>query len=202
MAEAVRTNKKKGSGSRTRSIAFVGLTIALIAVASWITVPFGPIPFTLQMFAISFAIIVLSPSECIAAIAGYLVLGAIGVPVFAGMSGGVGSLMGTTGGFLWGFLPGAAAGSLFLYVVRDKMGRRTKADKLNGWQDLALGIVAGLIFTAISYVCGWAQYMAVANVGPLASFSVTIAPFIVVDVLKIVAAALVARAVRAAVPNL
>ena len=56
-------------------------------------------------------------------------------------------------------------------------------------------VVAGIIFTLVAYVCGWAQYMVVANVGPLASFAVTVAPFIVVDLIKIVAATAAARAV-------
>ena len=54
---------KKGAASvsRTRSIAFVGLAVAIMAVSAWVTVPLGPVPFTLQMFAITFAIVMLSP---------------------------------------------------------------------------------------------------------------------------------------------
>ena len=61
-------------------------------------------------------------------------------------------------------------------------------------------MAAGIVFTAIAYVCGWAQYMAVAQVGPLESLLVTVAPFIVVDLIKIAAATAVARAVIRAVP--
>ena len=95
---------KKGAAasSRTRSVAFVGLAVAIMAVSAWVTVPLGPVPFTLQMFAITFAIVMLSPKECMAAIVLYLALGAIGLPVFSGMSGGIAKLMGPTGGFLWG----------------------------------------------------------------------------------------------------
>lgn len=60
-------------------------------------------------------------------------------------------------------------------------------------------LLAGLLFTAVSYLCGWAQFMAVAGVGPEAAFVTAIAPFVVIDVLKVVAAVLCARAVRAAV---
>lgn len=198
--------------SRTRSIAFIGLTIAIMAVSAWVTVPLGPIPFTLQMFAVTFAIVVLKPQEAIAAIVGYLLLGAIGVPVFSGMRGGVGVLAGPTGGFLWGYLFGVAAAVLLLMVVRSRTARReAQADPassaaLTGVQK-ALGflrvagveIVAGILFTAISYLCGWAQYMAVAGVGPEAAFLACIAPFVVVDLIKIVAAVACARAVKAIV---
>lgn len=198
--------------SRTRSIAFIGLTIAIMAVSAWVTVPLGPIPFTLQMFAVTFAIVVLKPQEAIAAIVGYLLLGAIGVPVFSGMRGGVGVLAGPTGGFLWGYLFGVAAAVLLLMVVRSRSARRgaqadpASAAALTGVQK-ALGflrvagveIIAGILFTAISYLCGWAQYMAVAGVGPEAAFLACIAPFVVVDLIKIVAAVACARAVKAIV---
>lgn len=198
--------------SRTRSIAFVGLTIAIMAVSAWVTVPLGPIPFTLQMFAVTFAIVVLKPQEAIAAIVGYLLLGAIGVPVFSGMRGGVGVLAGPTGGFLWGYLFGVAAAVLLLMVVRSRSARReaqadpasvaalTGMQKVLGFLRVAgVEIVAGILFTAISYLCGWAQYMAVAGVGPEAAFLACVAPFVVVDLIKIVAAVACARAVKAIV---
>ena len=170
--------------SRTRSIAFTALAIAVIAVSAWITIPIGPIPFTLQMFAVTFAIIVLSPKQAICAIAGYLVLGALGVPVFSGMRGGIGVLLGLTGGFLWGYLAGVALAVGFLAIVRSR-----------GIDSFATCVVAGILFTLVAYVCGWAQYMAVAHVDALASFAVTVAPFIVVDLIKIIAATAVARGV-------
>lgn len=212
--ETVRT--KTSASVRTRSVAFVGLAIAIIAVSAWVTVPLGPIPFTLQMFAVTFAIVVLPPKEAIAAIAGYLLLGAVGVPVFSGMRGGIGVLAGPTGGFLWGYLFGVAAAALFLYVVRTKLGVAggKGAPKLTRAEVAALSpgrravlfvrnfgvdIVAGIIFTAIAYVCGCVQYMAVGQVDLATAFLTACAPFIVVDLCKIVAAVVCADAVRAVV---
>lgn len=176
--------------SRARSLAFIALAVALIAVSAWVTIPIGPIPLTLQMFAITLAILVLAPKQAIAAIACYLLLGAIGVPVFSGMRGGIGVLAGPTGGFLIGYLFGVALASVVLALFRRR-----------GVDNLAVGILAGVIFTLVAYLCGWAQYMVVAHVGAAASFAVTVAPFIVVDLVKIVAAAFVARAVVRAVPQ-
>ena len=202
------------ASSRTRSIAFVGLTIALIAVSAWITVPLGPIPFTLQMFAITFALVVLKPREAMEAIVGYLLLGALGVPVFSGMRGGLGVLMGPTGGFLWGYILGVAAALLLLSVVRGRMdwgGRkasplpRSVAEKNSASSAAAVlketgaFVLAGVLFTAISYACGMLQYMAIAQVSAPVAFATCCAPFIVVDLVKIVAAVLVAQRVRAAV---
>lgn len=190
--------KKVSGGSHTRSIAFVGLSIAIMAVSAWVTVPLGAIPLTLQMFAFSFAILVLTPKQCIAAVAGYLALGAVGVPVFSGMRGGIGVLAGTTGGYLWGYLLGAAAAILVISVLRSRLHiSESKMDT----KSLVVDVVGCLAFVAVAYVCGWAQYMAVAGVGPVASFAATVAPFIVIDFVKVVAAAICARAVRAALPK-
>ena len=177
------------TSSRTRSIAFCALSIAIMAVSAWVTVPLGPIPFTLQMFAITFAILVLTPKQAIAAIAGYLALGAIGVPVFSGMRGGIGVLMGPTGGFLWGYLIGVSVAALLLSLFRGR-----------GVDNFAISMLCGVVFTVIAYVCGWFQYMFVAGVGPLESLIVTVAPFIVVDLVKIAAATVAARMVIRAIP--
>ena len=175
--------------SRSRSVAFTALSIAIIAVSAWITVPIGPVPFTLQMFAVTFAILVLAPKQAIGAIAGYLALGAIGVPVFSGMRGGIGVLMGPTGGFLWGYLIGVSLAVTVLALFRRR-----------GVDNFAVGMLCGLLFTAVAYVCGWLQYMFVANVGPFESFLVCVAPFIVVDIIKVAAATAVARTVIRALP--
>ncbi len=198
--------------SRTRSIAFIGLTIAIIAVSAWITVPLGPVPFTLQMFAITFAIVVLKPREAIAAIAGYLLLGAVGVPVFSGMRGGIGVLAGPTGGFLWGYIFGVSAAVALLHFVRtrtdwDVHSAAARAEIVQGTgakvvrfvRSAGVEVLAGVLFTAISYVCGMIQYMAVAQVGIEVAFLTCCAPFIVVDLCKIVVAVLVAQQVRAVV---
>ena len=176
------------SASRTRSLAFVGLTIAIMAVSAWVTVPLGPVPFTLQMFAITFAVVVLSPKESIAAIYGYVLLGAVGVPVFSGMRGGIGVLAGPTGGFLWGYLIGVPLAALLLWAARRRFKRT-----------FGFEVLAGVVFTLCAYACGCLQYMLLTGVSLQAAILTSVAPFIVVDVLKILAAVVCARAVRAAV---
>lgn len=175
--------------SRSRDAAFTALAIALIAVSAWIVVPIGPIPVTFQMFAVPLVIMVLSPRQAIAAIFGYVILGAIGVPVFSGMRGGIGVLMGPTGGFLLGYLVGVPAGAAVLAAWRRR-----------GIDNLAVMILAGVLFTLCAYGAGWLQYMIVAEVGPGASFIATVVPFIGIDLLKIVAAAFCARGVLRALP--
>lgn len=191
--------KKVGPASQTRSIAFVGLSIALMAVSAWVSIPLGPVPFTLQTFVMVFAFLVLSPRECIASITGYLVLGAIGLPVFSSMRGGIGILAGATGGFLWGFLLGAAVAILFLQIVRPLiLGRVVKGQDKGGARAFAIDLVAAFLFLVVSYVCGWVQLMGVAVLDPAAAFAAAIAPFIVIDAIKLVAAVVTAHAVTRA----
>lgn len=194
--EASKVKQGSARASRTRSIAFVGLTIAIMGVSAWVAIPFGPVLLTLQMFALMFAIMVLTPKQCMAAIAGYLVLGAVGLPMFSGMRGGIGMLMGPTGGYLWGYLLGAVAALL----VREALGRAMGGAKsLGGTKAFAVDVMACLAFIAVTYVCGCFQYAAVVGVDLAAAFAVTIAPFAVPDVLKAVAAVLCARAVKRAI---
>ena len=205
MAEA-RAKVQVGTAARTRSIAFVALTIAIMGVSAWVAIPFGPVLLTLQMFALMFAILVLTPRQCMAAIGGYLALGAVGLPMFSGMRGGIGMLVGPTGGYLWGYLLGAVCALL----VREGLGRALgaspatagkRAQGLTGPKAFAVDMVACVAFIVVTYACGCFQYAAVAGVDVAAAFAVTIAPFAIPDLLKAVAAVACARAVVRALPK-
>ena len=85
---------------------FAALFTAFIAVSAMITVPLGPIPFTLQTFAITLVMFIAKPKVALLSMVIYILLGAIGAPIFSSMKGGIGVLMGPTGGFLIGYLLG------------------------------------------------------------------------------------------------
>lgn len=197
--EASKVKQGSMGASRTRSIAFVGLTIAIMGVSAWVAIPFGPVLLTLQMFALMFAIMVLTPKQCMAAILGYLVLGAIGLPMFSGMRGGIGMLAGPTGGYLWGYILGALAALAVRAALRRVTGGETQ--KTVGPKAFAFDMAACLAFIVITYVCGCFQYALVTGVDLAAAFAVTIAPFAIPDVLKAVAAVLCAQAVKRALPK-
>ena len=80
-----------------RDMAYISAAVALIAVCAWISVP-APVPFTLQTFAIFLCSAVLGARRGLIAVLLYVLLGALGLPVFAGMQGGFGVLVGATGG--------------------------------------------------------------------------------------------------------
>ena len=85
-----------------RNLSRVALFAALMAICSWISIP-APVPFTLQTFAVFLAPGLLGGKMGTIAVGTYLLLGAVGLPVFAGFSGGIGALLGATGGYLLGF---------------------------------------------------------------------------------------------------
>lgn len=192
--------------SRTRSVAYCGLSIALIAVSAWISIPIGPVPVTLQIFTVAFVILVLKPKEALATILIYLGLGAIGLPVFSAMRGGLGVLAGPTGGFLWGYILGILAALVVLNLFKSRSARaldqgaeKKKSTGLFG--AAAIDFFAVLIFLLVAYACGWVQFMFVMGASPLAAFLTSIAPFIVIDIVKIAVAVVTATAVKKALPN-
>ncbi len=185
---------QKGSSQKrrsyTRSAAFIGLSVALIAVSAWIVVPLGPIPFTLQMLSVTLVMYLLPTRQAIIAIFVYVLLGALGVPVFSGMRGGLGVLMGPTGGFLVGYLIGVPLGAALLYFVKRRTTKKTII--------FVAEIAAGLIFTAFAYVFGCVQYSLLTGLEILPAFMVSCAPFIVPDVIKVVVGVFCAQPVKAA----
>lgn len=173
---------------RTRSLVTAALLAALLSAAAYVAVPVQPVPFTLQVFVVLLAALLLPPGWAAAAVGAYVLLGASGVPVFSGPSGGLGVLFGPRGGYLLGFLVAAGVGA----AVRRSLGGRTApvAD--------AAACITGLV--AI-YLPGWAVLMAVTGMTPAAAFTAGVIPFVLFDAIKALAAIAVASAVRRAVPG-
>ena len=88
---------------KTKDLTYMALGAVLIAVCSWISVP-APVPFTMQTFAVFCVLLLLGGRRGSVAVLVYLLLGAAGLPVFSGFRGGIGALLGATGGYLLGFL--------------------------------------------------------------------------------------------------
>ena len=173
-------------GLSTHDVTFAAAGVALMAVASWVTVPVGVVPFTLQTMAVTFVALALRPKAAIASMLAYVLIGAVGVPVFSGMSGGVGVLFGPTGGFIIGFVVATAAAETIL------AHRRTRAAKA----------FVCVLLVVIMYAFGWAWLMASTGMGPAAAFAAACAPFILPDVVKVAVGAGLAEAVTSAVPAL
>lgn len=98
----------------TMTLAIPALGAAIIATLSQITVPLGTVPFTLQTLSVGLCAYLFRPREATLSVLLYLIMGGIGLPVFAGGSAGFASLIGPQSGFLWGFVLYALITSLLL----------------------------------------------------------------------------------------
>ena len=169
---------------RTKDLCYTALTAVLIAVCSWLSVPTA-VPFTMQTFAVFCALELLGGARGTAAVAIYLLLGAVGVPVFAGFTGGLGILFGATGGYLLGFL---LTGLCYWLLARPDgaLWRRVAA--------LLLGLLLCYGFGTFWFM----QVYSRAN-GPLGLMTALgwcVFPFLLPDALKLVLALTLSARVR------
>lgn len=170
----------------TRQLTIGALLAALLAASAWITIPAGAVPITLQVFVVLLAGLILAPVRAVVAVGVYLLLGAAGIPVFSGAQGGVGILVGPTGGYLIGFLV-----AVFLVaVVRVLLSDRVGAFVADG-AAVAVGVL-------VIYLLGWLQLALVTGMDFKAALVAGVAPFVLIDVAKGAAAVAVAAALRRA----
>lgn len=89
---------------KAKNMALCGLFTAILALCAWLSVPMGDMVITLQTFGIFLTLGLLGGKRGSITICVYLLLGAVGAPVFSGFRGGLGALLGTTGGYIFGFM--------------------------------------------------------------------------------------------------
>lgn len=164
----MQTNRK------VRDMVYIATFAALIAVCSWLTIP-SPVPFTLQTMGVFLAVGLLGGKRGTLAVLTYILLGALGVPVFAGFTGGIGIILGTTGGYIVGFLLSA----LIMWLLETVFG--------TGKTALAASMAAGLVSC---YAVGTLWFMAVYTrttgaIGVSAVLSWCVVPFVIPDLMKI-----------------
>lgn len=169
---------------------YIALFAVVMVICSWISVP-ATVPFTLQTFGVFLTVGVLGGRRGTLSVLIYLLLGAIGIPVFSGFAGGIGVLLGNTGGYIVGFL-----GSALVMWGMERLLGRTR------WV-LAFSMVLGLL---VCYLFGtvWFMFVYAANsgaVGLWTALSWCVFPYIIPDVVKIVFALAICRQLSAIFPN-
>jgi biotin transport system substrate-specific component len=177
----------KGS-SFIRRLVYVAVGAALLAVCSWISIPM-PIPFTMQTFAVCLIAALLGWRLGLEALVVYILLGAVGLPVFSGFRGGFGVLLGVTGGYIVGFLFTA----LVVGLAAERFGRKIPV--------LAVSMVLGVL---LCYAFGtvWFVRVDAADKGPisfLAALSTCVFPYLLPDAAKIALAVFLTRRLRRAI---
>ena len=159
-----------------------GFVAALISVTAWIAVPFA-VPFTLQTFGIFFALLMLGGKLGTIAISVYVLLGAVGLPVFAGFQGGTGVIFSPLGGFIIGFI----AMALVYNLITSAFGEKTHIQ--------FLGLIIGL---AICYTTGTIWYTLFSSTDFMSAVTACVLPFIIPDSIKLWLAFIVSRRIQQA----
>jgi biotin transport system substrate-specific component len=162
----------------TRELAVAALFTALLAVSAFISIPIGSVPFTLQVFVVLLAGLVLGPRLGLLSVLAYLILGLV-APVYSGGASGLGVLLGPTGGYLIGFIPA-------VLLTGWLAGRREDG--------LAWLVLAGLAGVLPIYALGATWLALQLDLTVRAAIAAGVAPFVWVDVLKALVAGLTARA--------
>ena len=171
-----------------RDLAMIAIFVALIIVCTWITIPLGPVPFTLQTFAICVTGGVLGLKRGTIAVVVYILLGIVGVPVFSEFSSGIVKFIpntetGMTGGYIIGFILTVIIVGISIYISRNK---ETKIQTVYLGVGMVLGDLACLIFGTV-----WFWQFNPMHLGLAASISTCVIPFIIPDLAKIIVALIV-----------
>ena len=164
----------------------IAVFVAIITVCSFIQISVGPVPFTLQTFGVFIAAGVLGGKRGTLSVLVFILLGAVGIPVFANFSGGIGVLVGPTGGYIIGFLFSA----LVMWAMEKLPGKKS-----------IMQIVSMVVGLVVCYAFGTAWFMVVygkANgpVGLVTALGWCVFPFIIPDLIKIALAYVLSGKVR------
>lgn len=174
-------NKKSSKGKTALlDLVFISMFTALIAVCSQISIPLGPVPFTLQTMAVCITAAMLGWKRGTISVLVYLLIGLVGVPVFAGFSGGFSSVVTPAFGYIIGFILTAVVVGLSTKFFGNKM------------VPLIISMVIGIF---LCYVVGTIWFMVVYNVtGQYIDLGLALSwcviPFIIPDIAKIAVAAI------------
>jgi biotin transport system substrate-specific component len=169
-----------------RQMTLVSLFAALTAAGAFISIPLYPVPITLQnlftlLAGMTLGSVLGGSSQII-----YVLLGIIGLPVFAGFKAGMGVLFGPTGGYLFGFI-------IASYIIG-------KIIELKKEKDIFYYFLAGGIGIIIIYISGITQLSLVTGIGIKKALMVGVFPFLPGDILKIIAASFIASKLKLVIP--
>ncbi len=152
----------------TRQMTLSAMLTALLCILGPLTLPLGPLPLSLTAAALMLTALLLGPGRSCLCCTLYLLLGLMGMPVFAGFTGGAGAFLGPTGGFLLAYLPACWLWGIFL-PAQSRLRQLT-------------GCILGML---LLYLCGTCWYMVTAGVSAPQALSVCVLPFLPGDGLKI-----------------
>lgn len=177
----VRTNEKR----KTYDMAYIAVFTVLIAICSWISIPMT-VPFTLQTFAVFLSVSILGGRRGTMAVLVYVLLGAVGIPVFAGFTGGPGIILNTTGGYIIGFILSA----LVMWLTESLFGKKLPVQILS----MVLGLLACYAVGTVWFMFVYMRQTSAVGLGTVLGWCVI--PFIIPDAVKIALALMLGNTLR------
>ena len=164
--------------ARTKKIVLIGLMTAVTCILGPLSIPlpFSPVPISLTNFAIFLAVFILGMKDATISFIVYLLLGAVGVPVFSAFSGGLGKLAGPTGGYLFGFIFLALIMGFFMEHFDRK---------------IVPTIVGMLIGMAVCYIFGTVWLAKLMSLSFNEALALGVLPYLAGDVVKIIIAVII-----------
>lgn len=162
-----------------RAVTLSALMAALLALLSPWSIPTGLIPVSLATFALFLVAALCKISVTVGATAGYLALGALGLPVFSGFSGGIAVLIGPTGGFLWGYLPAA-----ILVSLSAKTWAQGAEEGRSGIKAKLILVVGMLAANVVIYFLGTLWYVLLMDCSVGEALATAVLPFLLPDLVK------------------
>lgn len=176
-------NKQK---KHTFDAVIIALMAAVISICSWISIPVGAVPVTLQTFAVAVCGGLLGMKKGTLSVIVYILLGSVGLPVFSLFTGGIGVITGATGGYILGFVFIPLTGGFFRDLFNDK---------------LLLTVIGTVIGLFMCYVTGilWYVFVYLGNTGETGITAVLascVFPFIIPDLIKTVLGCWIAKTVN------
>lgn len=187
MADIAENNGAEITKSKitTKELVFTALMAVIIAVCSWISIP-TTVPFTLQTFGVFMAVGLLGGKKGTISVLVYILLGAVGVPVFAGFSGGIGVLFGTTGGYIVGFL----LSGLVYWAITAAFGEKLPVMIIA----MALGLIVCYAFGTVWFMIVYAKNTEA--IGLMTALGWCVFPFIIPDCIKIALAIVLTKQLK------
>ena len=170
---------------KTHDLTYIAVCTALIAICSWISIP-TTVPFTLQLFGVFFAVGLLGGKNGTFSVLVYILLGTVGLPVFAGFTSGFGVIAGPLGGFIIGFLIAA----LVMWSIEAIFGRKKQVVLISMFVGLSLCYLVGTIRFISFYNT---QHSAISVTSAIA---ICVLPYIIPDIIKLVMANVLSTQVR------
>ena len=169
----------------TKDITVCAVFAAVLCVLSPFTIPIGIIPISLGLFAVLTVSIILGAKKGVLTCALFILIGALGLPVFSGFRGGVSVLAGATGGYIISYV----FVSLIVGVFSDKFKDKSVFDGV-------LIFLSCIVATLVCYTFGTIQYMAISSADLKSALSLCVYPFIAIDLVKCAAAVVIGMTVR------